>query len=345
MRREPLLEVRDLKMHFPIQEAAGLRRTKTVVQAVDGVSFDAAARAQTLGLVGESGCGKSTTGAADHPAAEPDVGVRSCSRAPTSPQLKERELRPFRRELQIVFQDPYSSLNPRHTVGTILRTPLRVHGLAKRPRGVERVQELLELVGLNPEHHNRYPNEFSGGQRQRIGIARALAVEPEADHRRRAGLGPRRLDPGPGDEPARQDLRKRARPRLRLHRPRPRRRPPLLRPGRGDVPRQDRRAGRPAADLRRAAAPVHPGAAVGGAGHRRRPRRRRRRSGSGSSATCPARSTRRAAAGSAPAAGRRRTSAPPRSRCWRRRTRAAPGHVLACHFPEVRTDLVAEVPA
>ncbi len=140
----PLLEVRDLTMHFPIKEAAGLSRTKKVVQAVDGVSFDLKAGG-SLGLVGESGCGKS----------------------------------PFRRQLQIVFQDPYSSLNPRQTVSNIISTPLRVHNLVKKGKELERVQELLERVGLNPEHHNRYPNEFSGGQRQRIGIARALAVEPE----------------------------------------------------------------------------------------------------------------------------------------------------------------------
>ena len=114
----------------------------------------------------------------------------------------ESELRPFRREIQIVFQDPYSSLNPRHTVGTIVRRRCACTSLVPKGKEKQRVQELLELVGLNPEHYNRYPNEFSGGQRQRIGIARALALEPEADHRRRAGLRPRRVDPGPGDEPA-----------------------------------------------------------------------------------------------------------------------------------------------
>jgi oligopeptide/dipeptide ABC transporter ATP-binding protein len=169
----PLLQVRDLKMHFPIKEAAGLGRTKKVVQAVDGVSFDLSA-GKSLGLVGESGCGKSTTGRMLTPTAGQII-----FKGTDIAQLKERELRPFRRELQIVFQDPYSSLNPRQTVSNIISTPLRVHNLVKRGKEIERVQELLERVGLNPEHHNRYPNEFSGGQRQRIGIARALAVEPE----------------------------------------------------------------------------------------------------------------------------------------------------------------------
>ena len=110
---------------------------------------------------------------------------------------------PLRREIQMIFQDPYTSLNPRHTVGTIVGTPLRgaQHG-ARRRRSSPRVQELLEVVGLNPEHYNRYPNEFSGGQRQRIGIARALALQPEAAGRRRAGLRARRVDPGAGGQPA-----------------------------------------------------------------------------------------------------------------------------------------------
>ena len=151
--------------------------------------------------MGESGCGKSTTSRLVTRLLEPTSGSILFEGTELA-RASEAKLRPFRRDLQIVFQDPYSSLNPRHTVATILSTPLRVHGLAKG-REKQRVQELLELVGLNPEHINRYPNEFSGGQRQRIGIARALAVEPEADHRRRAGLRPRRLDPGPGDEPAR----------------------------------------------------------------------------------------------------------------------------------------------
>ncbi|HYU84304.1 MAG TPA: dipeptide ABC transporter ATP-binding protein [Kribbellaceae bacterium] len=173
----PLLSVRDLTMHFPIKETAGLARKKKVVQAVDGVSFDLHAGA-SLGLVGESGCGKSTTGRAIVRLLQPTSG-QILFKGNDLATMKERELRPFRRELQIVFQDPYSSLNPRQTVGTIIGTPLRVHNLVPKGKEKDRVSELLERVGLNPEHHNRYPNEFSGGQRQRIGIARALAVEPQ----------------------------------------------------------------------------------------------------------------------------------------------------------------------
>ena len=173
----PLLSVRDLRMHFPIKESAGLTRRRRLVKAVDGVSFDLEAGA-SLGLVGESGCGKSTTGRAIVRLLEPTAGQIVFKGTDLS-GLKEKDLRPFRRELQIVFQDPYGSLNPRQTVGTIIGTPLRVHNLVAKGKEKDRVSELLERVGLNPEHHNRYPNEFSGGQRQRIGIARALAVEPQ----------------------------------------------------------------------------------------------------------------------------------------------------------------------
>jgi oligopeptide/dipeptide ABC transporter ATP-binding protein len=173
----PLLQVRDLQMHFPIKETSGLTRTKKVVQAVDGVSFDLAA-GESLGLVGESGCGKSTTGRAIVRLLKPTAG-QILFKGNDLATMKESQLRPYRRELQIVFQDPYSSLNPRQTVGNIIATPLRVHKLVPKGGEKDRVSELLERVGLNPEHHNRYPNEFSGGQRQRIGIARALAVEPQ----------------------------------------------------------------------------------------------------------------------------------------------------------------------
>ncbi|GAA1561837.1 dipeptide ABC transporter ATP-binding protein [Kribbella sancticallisti] len=173
----PLLQVRHLTMHFPIREAAGLRRTRKVVQAVDGVSFDLGP-GESLGLVGESGCGKSTTGRMITRLLRPTAG-RILFKGTDIARMREKDLRPFRRQLQIVFQDPYSSLNPRQTVSNILSTPLRVHNLVPKGKELDRVQELLERVGLNPEHHNRYPNEFSGGQRQRIGIARALAVEPE----------------------------------------------------------------------------------------------------------------------------------------------------------------------
>ncbi|HET7661312.1 MAG TPA: dipeptide ABC transporter ATP-binding protein [Oryzihumus sp.] len=163
-------------MHFPIKSTDGLFAKRQIVQAVDGVSFDLG-KGQTLGLVGESGCGKSTLGRAITRLYKPTDG-QILFEGTDLAGLPEPKMRPFRRELQMVFQDPYSSLNPRQTVGSIISTPLQVHGLAKG-REIQRVQELLERVGLNPEHHNRYPNEFSGGQRQRIGIARALAVEPQ----------------------------------------------------------------------------------------------------------------------------------------------------------------------
>ncbi len=176
MTDQPLLEVEGLVRHFPFREIQGLRMVKANVRAVDGVSFTVK-QGQTLGLVGESGCGKSTTARLVTRLDEPTAG-RIVFEGRDITHLKESQLRGIRREVQMIFQDPYSSLNPRQTVGSILTTPLKVHGLhAGKERA--RVKELLELVGLNPEHINRYPSEFSGGQRQRIGIARALAVEPK----------------------------------------------------------------------------------------------------------------------------------------------------------------------
>jgi oligopeptide/dipeptide ABC transporter ATP-binding protein len=163
-------------MHFPVKNNEGFLARRQLVLAVDGVSFDLQ-RGQTLGLVGESGCGKSSLGRTITRLHKPTSGQIMFDGTDLA-TLSESQMRPFRRELQMVFQDPYSSLNPRQTVGNIIATPLQVHGLAKG-REEERVRDLLERVGLNPEHHNRYPHEFSGGQRQRIGIARALAVEPQ----------------------------------------------------------------------------------------------------------------------------------------------------------------------
>jgi len=172
---EPLLEVRDLTKHFPIRKGL-LSRTVGHVRAVDGISFDLFA-GETLGLVGESGCGKTTTGRCILRLIEPTSGaVRFAGRSVLG--LGSRELRSLRREMQIVFQDPYSSLNPRLTIGSMLAEPLAIHGLARGAAARERVAELLTLVGMSPDHARRYPHEFSGGQRQRIGIARALAVRP-----------------------------------------------------------------------------------------------------------------------------------------------------------------------
>jgi peptide/nickel transport system ATP-binding protein len=169
-----LLEVTGLTKHFPVR--GGWRRSG-VVRAVDGVDF-AVRRGETLGLVGESGCGKTTTGRMLVRLLEP-TGGRIVFEGRDITHAKRRGLRPLRQDLQIIFQDPYASLNPRHTVGKIVAMPLVVNGI-KPPGGVKRrVQELLEIVGLNPEHYNRYPHEFSGGQRQRIGVARALALRPK----------------------------------------------------------------------------------------------------------------------------------------------------------------------
>ncbi len=174
--QRPVIEVRDLVKNFPIRGGGLIRRVVAQVQAVSGLSFNLYPR-ETLGLVGESGCGKSTTGRAVLQLHRPTSGsVKFEGRELT--QLSTRQLRPLRRDLQIVFQDPYASLNPRLPVNDVIAEPLKVHGLYK-PGGADHVAELLRLVGLNPEHGNRYPHEFSGGQRQRVGIARALSLDPK----------------------------------------------------------------------------------------------------------------------------------------------------------------------
>ena len=173
-----LLQVTDLVKTFPVRKTGIITKTIGQVQAVSGISFDLAA-GETLGLVGESGCGKSTTGRAILQLHKPSSGsVRFDGKELTT--LRGSGLRAVRRDLQIVFQDPYASLNPRWTVNQIVLEPLQIHGQASGVKDFQaRVNELMELVGLNPEHRNRYPHEFSGGQRQRIGIARALALEPK----------------------------------------------------------------------------------------------------------------------------------------------------------------------
>lgn len=172
---KPLVEVEHLKVHFPIRRGL-LRRQVGAVRAVDDVSF-AVYEGETLGLVGESGCGKSTTGLAILKLLEVTAGhVRF--RGEDVTQRSEAEMRPLRRHMMMVFQDPYSSLNPRMTVGAIIGEPLAVHRIGEVVEREARVQELLRLVGLSPTFINRYPHEFSGGQRQRIGLARALATSP-----------------------------------------------------------------------------------------------------------------------------------------------------------------------
>ncbi len=174
----PLLEVRDLVKHFPITRGIVFQRKIGAVRAVDGISFEVK-RGETLGIVGETGCGKSTTAR---------LLVRLLD--PTSGQIlfdgediakhKGEKLKALHRQAQMIFQDPYSSLNPRKTVGSIISEPFVIHGrLGEKGARKKRVQELMDRVGLNPEHYNRYPHEFSGGQRQRIGVARAIALEPK----------------------------------------------------------------------------------------------------------------------------------------------------------------------
>ncbi|QLE74087.1 dipeptide ABC transporter ATP-binding protein [Streptomyces rectiverticillatus] len=173
---EALLTVEGLVKHFPITKGL-LRRQVGAVQAVDGLTFDVRT-GETLGVVGESGCGKSTMGRLITRLLEP-TGGRVAFRGKDISHLSVAGMRPLRRDIQMIFQDPYSSLNPRHTVGTIVGAPFKLQGIAPEGGVKKEVQRLLELVGLSPEHYNRYPHEFSGGQRQRIGIARALALKPK----------------------------------------------------------------------------------------------------------------------------------------------------------------------
>jgi peptide/nickel transport system ATP-binding protein/oligopeptide transport system ATP-binding protein len=175
--RDAILEVENLRMYFPVKSSGIIRRTVGHVQAVDGVSFQVPAGG-ALGLVGESGCGKSTTGRLITRLYQPTGGSIKFEGKDIA-GLSPKKLMPLRRDIQMIFQDPYTSLNPRHTVGAIVGAPLLIHKVVPKKKVLARVQELLEVVGLNPEHYNRYPNEFSGGQRQRIGIARALTLQPK----------------------------------------------------------------------------------------------------------------------------------------------------------------------
>jgi oligopeptide/dipeptide ABC transporter ATP-binding protein len=175
---KPLIVVRDLVKHFPLKQGIILQRQVGAVRAVDGVSFDVM-EGETLGLVGESGCGKSTTARLVTRLLEPTDGS-IVYRGKDIAHSSRSELKPLRRDMQMIFQDPYSSLNPRKTVGSIIGEPFIIHRLeTEEGARKKRVQELMDLVGLNPEHYNRFPHEFSGGQRQRIGVARAIALKPK----------------------------------------------------------------------------------------------------------------------------------------------------------------------
>ncbi len=177
MDKQVLLKVRNLKKYFPVTSGIIFQRETGSVKAVDDISFDIF-KGETLGLVGESGCGKSTVGRTVLQLYRPTAGQVQFDNINLVKQ-KGTGLRNIRRRLQMIFQDPYSSLNPRMTVGEIIAEPLKVHGIAQGSESLDKVRELLDMVGLNPDFVTRYPHEFSGGQRQRIAIARALAVNPE----------------------------------------------------------------------------------------------------------------------------------------------------------------------
>ncbi len=260
---ETLFEVRDLQKHFPLTKGLLVRKQVGAVRAVDGVSFDVK-RGETLGLVGESGCGKSTTGRLMLRLLDPTAGSIKFEGQEIA-DIKPKELVEFRRDAQMIFQDPYSSLNPRKTVGSIIGEPFAIHKL-KTGEGERRkaVQDLMDTVGLNPEHFNRYPHEFSGGQRQRIGVARAIALRPKlivADEPVSA------LDVSIQAQVLNllRELQRDLGLTLDLHRPRPLGRPPHVRPRRRHVPRPDRRAGELRPALRPSADALHRRADVGGA--------------------------------------------------------------------------------
>jgi len=174
---ETILRVTDLCKHFPQRKPGIISRADAPVKAVDGMTFDIG-RGETVGLVGESGCGKSTAGRTLLRLLEPTSGTIEFAGKDVT-NVSGRELRRLRREMQMIFQDPYGSLNPRHTVGKIIAAPYAIQGITPEGGVRKAVQELMERVGLNPEHYNRYPHEFSGGQRQRIGVARAIALHPQ----------------------------------------------------------------------------------------------------------------------------------------------------------------------
>ena len=174
---QPLLKIEGLKKHFPTTTGGAFSKVKGVVKAVDGIDLEINA-GQTVGLVGESGCGKTTAGRTILKLYEPTEGSIFFEGEDLAP-LKPKQMKPYRAQMQMIFQDPFASLNPRHTVGTLIAAPFQIQGITPEGGVTEEVQRLMARVGLNPEHINRYPHEFSGGQRQRIGVARAIALKPK----------------------------------------------------------------------------------------------------------------------------------------------------------------------
>lgn len=175
--KQPLIQLKNLQIHFPVKQNNLFQKKTQYLKAVDGISFDIH-RGETFSIVGESGCGKSTTGRGILQL-EPPTGGNVYFEEIDLTDITDKALQQMRRRMQMIFQDPYASLNPRMTIGKIISEPLIVHHLCNEKQAKNKVKELLELVGLNPNFINRYPHEFSGGQRQRIGIARALAVQPD----------------------------------------------------------------------------------------------------------------------------------------------------------------------
>ena len=249
--------------HFPLTQGIVFKTQIGAVQAVDGVDIELR-RGETLGVVGESGCGKSTLARLLVGLEKPTEG-RIMLKGKDLAAVSARDMRKVRRNIQMVMQDPYTSLNPRMTVGDIIGEPFEIHPeVVPRKGRTARVRELIDLVGLNPDHINRYPHQFSGGQRQRIGIARALALNPEIIVCDEPVVGARRVDPGAGGQPA-GEAPERAGAVLHLHRPRPVGRASHRRPRGRDVPRQDRRDRAWSDEIyEHPTHPYTPGAAVGG---------------------------------------------------------------------------------